>query len=386
MNNNLVKVDAVVVGAGIMGLMLAKRLLDFGQTVAVIEKSPTIAYGSSSKNHGWVHQGTTHALSASSLAEAKQTTQQLQYGYRFFKAYAPEAFDEPFTSTYAVTKNAIQADRAREIWKTCGVPFEELTREQFAEIEPGISDEHAAFFFRVADGRINNRLLFMKLLTEIKRKGALVLSGATYDYTAIDTIRTVTEYGTTHVSAPLFFYATGAHLDESYTKLMGKPLGLTCYKSHLLYMPRITHASVIGLDADSPIIINHGDVSVVNRPHDEQSSQPGDYAVDHEEIRRSLAVLQDSYPVAKTIPMSQIQVAACLKPNIPAEHDDDGLHINISTYQPIPGHIFALPGKMTAAPYVADSLVRLVAPKLNLSPVTPRPFDVSVPQKSFVKV
>ncbi len=382
--NNKVKVDAVVVGTGIMGLMLAKRLLDFGQTVAVVEKSPTIAYGSSSKNHGWVHQGTTHSLSAVSLSEAKQTTQQLQYGYHFFKTYAPEAFDEPFTATYAVTKDAARAARAREIWKACGVPFEELTSEQFLEIEPGISGDHAKFFFRVADGRVNNRLLFMKLLTEIKRHGALMLTGATYDYTAIDTVRVVTEYGTTHVVAPLFFYAAGAHLDEAYSKLMGKPLGITCYKSHLLYMPRFTNVSVIGLDADSPIVINHGDTSIVNRPHDEQRAQAGDYEIDHEEIRRSIAVLHDSYPIAKTMPMSQVQVAACLKPNIPAEHGDEGLHINVSTYQPIPGHIFALPGKMTAAPYVADSLVKLVAPKLNLSPVTPRPFEVALAPAALI--
>jgi glycine/D-amino acid oxidase-like deaminating enzyme len=385
MNNNAIKVDAVVVGVGIMGLMLAKRLLDFGQTVAIIEKSPTIAYGSSSKNHGWIHQGTTHSLSASSLAEAKQTTQQLQYGFNFFKSYAPEAFDEPFIPTYAVTKNADRAAQARKIWTASGVPFEELTKEQFADVESGIYPDHAGYFFRVADGRMNNRLVFMKLLTEIKRKGAFVLTGAAYEYTSRDTVRVESSFGTTRITSPLFFYATGASIDESYQKLMGAPLGVVCYKSHLLYVPRMTNVSVIGLDDDSPIIINHGDISIVNRPHDQQLSQAGDYDIDYDEVRRSIAVLQDSYPVAREIPLSQIRAIACLKPTIPSAQGLDGLRINASTYEPLPGHIFALPGKMTAAPYVADTLLKQVSSRFNLSPVTARPFDAPAVLPELVK-
>lgn len=45
------QVDAAVVGMGVLGLIIAKRLVDFGQRVAVIEQSPTLADGPSIKNH-----------------------------------------------------------------------------------------------------------------------------------------------------------------------------------------------------------------------------------------------------------------------------------------------------------------------------------------------
>jgi L-2-hydroxyglutarate oxidase LhgO len=61
-NYKVISTDAVVVGAGILGLLLAKRLLDFGQQVVLIDKSLTVANGASAMNHGWVHQGSAPSL------------------------------------------------------------------------------------------------------------------------------------------------------------------------------------------------------------------------------------------------------------------------------------------------------------------------------------
>ena len=191
-STNNTQVNAVVVGTGILGLILAKRLLDIGQTVAVIEKSATIAHGASSKNHGWLHQGTTHALSADDKEQGWETARHLQYGHSFFKSYAPECFDEPFLKSYAVTKDASRAAFARKRWTECEVPFRELTKEEFERIEPNIREGAASYFFEVADSRLNNRMLFMKLLAEIKEKGAIVLTEATYEYRDLNHIQVTT--------------------------------------------------------------------------------------------------------------------------------------------------------------------------------------------------
>lgn len=370
--NNPLKVDAVVVGMGILGLLLAKRLLDLGQTVVVLEKSPTIAHGASIKNHGWLHSGTSHTLSAKDMVQGTEIAKQLQYGHAFFKSYAPECFDDPFKPSYAITNDNARAMMAREIWSQCGVPYTEIPVSEFLQIEPNIDPSQVTAAFQIADGRINNRLMFMKLYTEIKQKGAAILTGASYEYESNNTIHVKSMYSELRVHSSLFFYATGANLNNSYQKLTGKSLNMHHYKSHLLYLPLVTQNSIIGLDNDSPIIVNHGNVSVVNRPHDQVLSMNGDYRVDEAEVNRTLALLVRAYPNAARLSRDDVQAAACLKPSI----SDSGFSVNASVHQPMPGHIFALPGKMTAAPYVADMLVNQAASQLNLNPITPRPFDV----------
>jgi glycine/D-amino acid oxidase-like deaminating enzyme len=378
-NNNSINVDAVVIGTGILGLLLAKRLLDLGQTVAIVEKGATIAHGASSKNHGWIHQGTTHALSADSAEQGRETARHLQYGHTFFKSYAPECFDEPFLKSYAITNDIDRAAFARERWAQCGVPFEELTAEEFAEIEPNVRKGAASFFFRVADARLNNRMLFMKLFTEIKKNGAVILTEATYEHTGSNRIQVTTPRGTTNIAATTFLYATGAGIEDSYRKLTGEPLLTRYFKCHMIFLPRFTNVSVIGLDQNSPIVVNHGDIAAVNRAHDEVQTVSGDYRVDPAEIRRSLQTLAELYPAAESISRENMHTVACLKPYIPVDASIRGLRIDATVLEPREGHIFALPGKMTAAPYVADEIIKNIFPRLSLHLVTPRPFDVPKP-------
>jgi len=79
------EVDAAVIGMGVLGLVIAKRLVDFGQKVVVIDQSATIANGPSIKNHGWLHTGTAHALSVENPAKANMLVRKLQYGHRFLR-------------------------------------------------------------------------------------------------------------------------------------------------------------------------------------------------------------------------------------------------------------------------------------------------------------
>src|SRR5438105_1649235 len=104
-----IQADAVVIGSGILGLMLAKRLVDLGQKVVLVEKSTQVADGASIINHGWVHQASGSAVTANSLDHARAIVKKMQYGFDFFKTFAPEAFDEPFEPTYAITADADRA-------------------------------------------------------------------------------------------------------------------------------------------------------------------------------------------------------------------------------------------------------------------------------------
>lgn len=377
--SNVEQVDAVVVGLGVLGLMLAKRLTDFGQRVVAIESSRQVATGPSSKNHGWLHTGIVHALSVPDQDEqsGRELAKKLQYGHKFFTTYAPECIDQPFDPTYAITVSEEIAAKARKRWTEYGIPYQEIDKGSFIrDVEPGLNPEMANFFFENRDTRINNRLLFMKLLTDIQSRGATVLRAAAYGYEDESTISVTPRGGDSlMVNSPLFFYATGPNLDMTYQKLTGESLGMDYWKSHLLLMPRIVEKSIVSVDKDSPIIINHGDTSVVNRGYDDVRIREQDYTVDPKEVERAYDRLVAFYPKAAQY-KDDIQATACLKPNISTEGSSTTRHsVRNAVYEPVDGHIFALPGKMTEAPYVADSLVRSVADKLDLKSVSMRPLD-----------
>lgn len=374
--NTVHEVDATVVGMGVLGLMIAKRLVDFGQRVAVIEQSSTLADGPSIKNHGWLHTGTAHSLSVADPTKARALVDKLQYGHRFFTSYAPECLAEPFIPTYAVTRDPLVAERARETWGRHGVPHKELNADQFSEVEPGIDPTAASFFFRAGDSRINNRLLFAKLFTDIRRGGAVALTGARYEYEDNQTIRVSSAEGESRVVSPLYFYATGTGLGNSYEKLTGESLGMEWWKSHLLFLPRITNVSVIHLDRNSPIIINHGNVSVVNRSYDEVPVTSLDSTIDREEVERAFEVVSSHYPRAYEY-AADVRAVACLKPHIKSDGPVARHDVGEVIFQPREGHLFALPGKMTEAPYVADSLVQSVHENINLSPISQRPIETA---------
>lgn len=70
-----------------------------------------------------------------------------------------------------------------------------------------------------------------------------------------------------------------------------------------------------------------------------------------------------------------MRAIACLKPNIPQTNALTRHNVNESIFEPAPGHVFALPGKMTEVPYVAASLVRNASSKMDLRAVSMRPLD-----------
>ncbi|HXR50002.1 MAG TPA: FAD-dependent oxidoreductase, partial [Verrucomicrobiae bacterium] len=317
--NLALNLDAIVIGSGIQGLLLAKRLVDYGQTVAILERASTIAKGSSSKNHGWLHQGTTHSLSAKDTAQAEMIARQLQYGHAFYKSYAPECFDEPILNSYAVTNDANRAEYARRRWQHSNVPFKELSAEEFFRLEPDINRSAVSYFFQVADSRINNRLLFSKLLTELTAKKALILTEANYEYLHDYELLVMAKQGEYTLNAPLFFYATGTGTEAAHQKLMHTSLGVECFKSQLLFMPKVSRHSVIDIDYSSPIIVNHGELSAVNRSHDDVVSDGTEPVVDEQEVERALSSLAALYPNAKKLRREQITAVACLKPCIPAQ-------------------------------------------------------------------
>lgn len=382
--------DAVVIGLGALGLMLTKYLTDFGQKVVAVESNSQLAYGPSIKNHGWLHNGIIHAVPGKEAndnpVERRRIVKSLQFGRHFFSAYAPEALDQPFNPTYAYTSYEDRAAVARENWMRHNVPYREVDKASFIrDIEPNFNPEQGSYFFENDDARINNRLLFKKLSTDAQRKGAVIVRAANYHYVDDYTIAvSQADDEIFRVRSPLFFYATGPNLDESYEKLTGESLGMEYYKSHLLLLPRVTNESLVTLDGDSPIIINHGDVSVVNRARDDKRVENKDVDVDPEETERTFDMLCRTIPSARRF-HNDMKTIACIKPSIPLGASTGKHNVDSVQLEPIPGHIFGSAGKMTLAPSIAANFIHDHASMLDLNDITPRPADTFLGERLDIK-
>lgn len=365
--------DAVVFGAGVMGMLVAKKLTDLGQRVVLVEKSPTLAKGASTKNHGWLHRGTAHAISIKDKNEARAVVSKLIYGYEYLKSYAWECVEDPFEPFFTITQDEQLADRAAKIWDELDVLYEEVPRQRLLDADPAISKKVQLHAFQTKDLRINSRILYQKLLTDIQSRGGIVMYDTSYAYANEETVEIQSREERMAVSANVFIYSPGVQIQEAFEKLTNQHLTITLWKSHLLLVPRVSKFSMVSLDRNQPIIINHGEVSVVNRAYDEYQSNSLDQTVDPEEVDRTFESLCNLYPQVRTVG-GKLKSISCSKP---ALNGIEGQRYSVDSqiFEPIPHHYFVLPGKMTEAPYVADELLHHIYPTLDFSAVTQRPID-----------
>ncbi len=379
----MVHCDTVIVGSGITGLLLAKKLSDLGQSIILVDSNSKLAFGASIKNHGWLHRGTVHAVSIPDKTQAKNVVQKLIYGHEFIKSYAGECIEDPFEPIYVTTDEALTAQRAVELWKEFGVDYEEISREVFYEKDELINQDSSSYFFKSSDLKINNRILFQKLLSDIKRNQGMVVPMADIRLTDSKTMSVLTHERKLGIRAEAFVYCTGAVLDQTYQKVTGSSLNISFWKSHLLYLPRFNPYSVVSLDKDGPIIINHREMSVINRGYDEMSCTQGDYTVDQSQVASSFSSLRKKYPIVVEL-RDRLRFIACIKPSIKTINDQRH-SVESNILEPVPGHYFVLPGKMTEAPYVVDELIHAIYQKLDFSEISQRPIDEFSAHESFSK-
>lgn len=366
-------VDAVVVGGGIMGLMIAKRLTDLGQEIVLLEPQPTLAYGASIKNHGWLHRGTAHAVSIKDVNEAKKVVSKLIYGYEYIKRYAPECLEDPFESMFALTQSEELAERATAIWDTLDVPYTPISRKKFQEEEPYFNKRLHFNAFRTFDHAINNRVLFKRLATDIKRSGAIIMRGNSHNYYSDNVVQINSPDNLISIQAGKFIHCTGGNIAKEYEAVTGNVLNISYWKSHLISLPRFATNGLIALDPDLPIVINHGNACIVNRAYDEIEKNYLDLEVESAQLQQTFDAVCYLYPAARSF-ADLMTGTACAKPSI--KIDGQLRHnVNSQIFEPVPNHYFVLPGKMTEAPYVADELVRTLSDKLDLSEITERPID-----------
>jgi L-2-hydroxyglutarate oxidase LhgO len=163
------QVDVVVVGAGVVGLAVARALALAGREVMVIEKEAAIGQGISSRNSEVVHGGLydpTGSLKAKLCVRGKE----MLYAYCAERGLPIKNCGKLIvaTDTSQLKKlSQIEAQAAAN-----GVPVERLTREQARNLEPQL--ECIAALHSPTTGIVSSHDLMTSLQGDLEHAGGML--------------------------------------------------------------------------------------------------------------------------------------------------------------------------------------------------------------------
>jgi L-2-hydroxyglutarate oxidase LhgO len=163
------QVDTVVIGAGVVGLAVARAIALTGREVMVIEREAAIGQGVSSRNSEVVHGGLyypTGSLKAKLCVRGKE----MMYAYCAERGLPIQNCGKLIVATddSQLTKLAqIEAQAASN-----GVPVERLTREQARNLEPQL--ECIAALHSPTTGIVSSHDLMTSLQGDLENAGGMV--------------------------------------------------------------------------------------------------------------------------------------------------------------------------------------------------------------------
>ncbi|MCI0565465.1 MAG: FAD-binding oxidoreductase, partial [Nitrososphaera sp.] len=244
----LIRTDVTIIGGGVAGLMLLKKLADIGLSAVLIEQNPRFADSASTKNEGWLHRGTYHAASIRDRNIAIQVARRCIYGYEQIRSYAPETVEDIDMPSFALLRNQ---DRESEIisrWDEAEVVYRKISHQELKNFVPELNISEVASAFKVKDIGINTRLLYRKLLAQSERLGARVLTRAKISFESnLETAQVETEEGKQKIESDLFVYTAGYGLKQLFAERFATHLPLRFWKSHLLVTQRLSKHAVFFL-------------------------------------------------------------------------------------------------------------------------------------------
>ena len=147
------RLDCVVIGAGVVGLAVARELANAGREVVVLEATGAIGSATGSRNSEVIHAGVyypTNTLKARACVAGKKAL----YAYLRAKGIPHRRCGKLIVATSAAQVG--QLEKIRRQANAIGVDdMQWLDRRQVAELEPAVRCEGAllAFQFPVQSGR-----------------------------------------------------------------------------------------------------------------------------------------------------------------------------------------------------------------------------------------
>ena len=171
------EVDAVVVGAGVVGLACARALALRGLEVLILEREVTYGAGTSSRNSEVVHAGLYYAP-GSLKARLCVRGRQLLYAYCAARQVAVQRCGKLLVATRDDERPKLEAIRARGA--ACGVTdLRSLSRAEALALEPEL--HCVAALLSPSSGIVDSHGLMTSLLGDAQRAGAVLAVASAFD-------------------------------------------------------------------------------------------------------------------------------------------------------------------------------------------------------------
>ncbi|MGO4341257.1 NAD(P)/FAD-dependent oxidoreductase [Pedococcus sp. 2YAF34] len=364
--------DVVVLGAGIAGLLSARRLVGMGYRVVVVDPAEQVMSGASSRNEGWLHAGTYHSMSIGDPVQAAVVAKRCIYGWEQLHRDFPECIEPEARPTLAIVRED-QAERALQRWGAAGVGHRELDPSLRREFDEDVVTTDSERVFEVRDRSVNVRILGARLVNELLRAGATLLLGARPRRGEDGAIVLDGTHGLTVRHRLLVLatgFATGAVCRE--LGLAGPEIRL--WQSHLAIMPRLSPMSVFSVAPREAAMANHGDWSVVGLNEDAYLVPEPTFVPRADGTDNLLRAIAERF--RRSAP-EQAKVTSCVKVDV-RQQGDDARSLNIQVEWLDDTTLCVLPGKMTEAPFAADYVSHQVFARLHTDVVTRRPLEAHV--------
>lgn len=162
-------VDAVVIGAGVVGLAVARALAQAGREVVVLEQAQAVGTGVSSRNSEVIHAGlyyTPGSLKAQLCVRGKARL----YAYSAERAFEARACGKLVVATDPSQLPGLDT-LARKATQN-GVPVQRLDAAQARAMEPALSC--LAALWSPTTGIVDSHGLMLALQADLERAGGLV--------------------------------------------------------------------------------------------------------------------------------------------------------------------------------------------------------------------
>ncbi|MBS7808558.1 NAD(P)/FAD-dependent oxidoreductase [Variovorax sp. PCZ-1] len=163
------QVDTLVIGAGVVGLAVARAIALTGREVMVIEKEKAIGQGVSSRNSEVVHGGLyypTSSLKAKLCVRGKE----MLYAYCAERGLPMQQCGKLIVATSALQLPKLAQIEAQAVAN--GVPVQRLTREQARALEPEL--ECIAALHSPTTGIVSSHDLMTALQGDLENAGGML--------------------------------------------------------------------------------------------------------------------------------------------------------------------------------------------------------------------
>jgi glycine/D-amino acid oxidase-like deaminating enzyme len=302
-----------------------------------------------------------HAVSIKDRTQAIQVARRCIYGHEEIRRFAPEAveLDGP---GYVLVKDPSKVVEAMSRWKEAGVRCRRVSRHAFRRIEPRVNTADVAAVFAAGDVSINSRMVYAKALARAQWGGAQVFTRATFsDIRRNEATLLVNGRPQARLSARLFVYTAGFGIRRYFRDQFSVDLPMRFWKSHLLVLRRVARHGVFCLDPGEAAMMHHGQSSIVGLNEDAQLVAEPTYEPVPENAAQVRQALRRLIP---HVDLSDCLEVACIKVDTPAAGSGDR-SLNVACGEPLPGHFWVLPGKMTEAPFVTDVTTHIIFERLQ---------------------